>query len=60
MGLSCSDYPFRLKYEDDVSAIGRIEERLHSLLSDTRSIIVPPGSKWILKGCDVGYITILY
>ncbi len=55
--LSCSDNPFRLKYEDDVSTImtflGRIEERLHSLLSDTRSIIVPPVNKWILKGCDV-------
>jgi len=55
--LSCSDNPFRIKYEDDVSAImtflGRLEERLHDLLSDTRSIIVPPVSKWILKGCDV-------
>ncbi len=33
--------------------LGRIEERLHDLLSDTRSIIIPPVSKWILKGCDV-------
>ncbi len=58
--LSYSDNPFRLKYEDDVSAIGMIEERLHSLLSDTMSIIVPPVSKWILKGFDVDDTTNLY
>lgn len=55
--LKCSDNPFRLKFEDDVSAImtflGRMEERLHNLLSDRRGIIVPPVNKWILKNCDV-------
>lgn len=33
--------------------LGRIGKRLHDLLADTRSIIVPPVSKWILKGCDI-------
>ncbi len=55
--LQCSDNPFRLKFEDDVSTImtflGRIEERLHNLLSDRRGIIVSPVNKWILKNCDV-------
>ena len=55
--LKCSDNPFRLKFEDDVSTImtflGRIEERLHDLLSDRRGIIVSQVNKWILKGCDV-------
>ncbi len=55
--ISCSDNPFRLQYEDDVSTImtflGRVEERLHYLLSDARGIIVPPVNKWVLTGCDV-------
>lgn len=41
--------PFRLQYEDDVSAtmtfLGRIEERLHDLLVDKRIITVPQVSK---------------
>lgn len=55
--LSCSENPFRLKFEDDISTImtflGRIEERLRNLLSDRRSIIASPVNKWILKNCDV-------
>ena len=51
--VSCSDNPLRLKFENDVSTIGRIEERLDYLLSDRWSVIVSPVNKWILKGCDV-------
>jgi hypothetical protein len=55
--LKCSNNPFQLKFEDDVSTImtslGRIEERLHNLLSDRKGIIVPPVNKWVSKNCDV-------
>ena len=33
--------------------LGRLEQRLYDILSDTRRIIVPPVNKWILKACDV-------
>jgi len=58
--LSCSDNPFRLQYEDDISKkmifLGRVEEQLHSLLNDTMGIIVPPVGMGIWKGCDVNKI----
>jgi hypothetical protein len=47
-------------YEDNVCAIGRIDERLHDFMDDTRSIIVLPVSKWLLKDCDVEDTTIFY
>ena len=55
--VKCSENPFRIHEEEDISIImaflGRVEQRLHDILSDTRGIIVPPVSKWILTGCDV-------
>jgi hypothetical protein len=55
--ISCSDNTFRLYEEQDVSDIliflGRVEENLCNLFSDTMDMIVPPVKKWILKGCDV-------
>jgi hypothetical protein len=54
---SCSDNPFRLQYEEDITTImvflGRVEERLRMLFSDTRDEIVQPVNRWILKACDV-------
>ena len=56
--VSCSEQPFRLQYEQDVSDIlfflGRVEERIRLLLSDVRDSVVPPLRRWILKACDVG------
>ncbi len=55
--ISCSDYPFRLYDEQDISKIitflGRVEDRLKTLLSDTRDKVVPSVLEWILKACDV-------
>jgi hypothetical protein len=55
--VSCSMNPFRLYDEQDVSDIliflGRVEENLCNLFSDTRDMIIPSVKKWILKGCDV-------
>ena len=55
--ISCSDHPFRLYEEQDISQIiiflGRIEDRLKNLLSDNRDKVVPPVMTWILKACDV-------
>jgi hypothetical protein len=56
--VSCSEQPFRLQYEQDVSDIlfflGRVEERIRLLLSDVRDSVVPPLRSWVLKACDVG------
>ena len=55
--ITCTDNPFRLFHEEDISNImiflGRVEDRLRHILSDTRDKIVKPLSEWILKGCDV-------
>ncbi len=55
--VSCSQHPFRLYEEQDVSDslifLGRVSDRLHNLFSDTRGSIIPPVKKWVLKGCDV-------
>jgi hypothetical protein len=55
--VSCSDNPFRLQHEEDITAImvflGRVEERLRLLFADTRDEIVRPVNKWVLKSCDV-------
>jgi hypothetical protein len=55
--VSCSQNPFRPYDKQDVSDIriflGRVSDRLHSLFSDTRDMIVPAVKKWILKGYDV-------
>ncbi len=55
--ISCSNNPFRLQCEEDITAImvylGRVEDRLRLLFADTRDEIVQPVNKWILKACDV-------
>ncbi len=55
--LVCSEKPFRLCYEEDISNMmtfmGRVEDRLRHLFNDTRDQIILPVSKWILKECDV-------
>ncbi len=55
--IKCSENPFRIHEEEDISIImaflGRVEQRLHNIISYTRGIIVPPVNKWILTGCDV-------
>ncbi len=54
---SCSENPFRLYDESDIAKImvflGRVEDRLRYLFSDTRDEIVPSVIDWILKECDV-------
>ena len=55
--IKCSENPFRIHEEEDISIImvflGRIYEILRSILSYTRDEILPPVNKWILTGCDV-------
>jgi len=55
--VSCSENPFRLYEEQDISKImlflGRVEDRLKILLSDNRDKVVPSVMDWILKCCDV-------
>ena len=55
--VSCSDNPFRLYNEEDISKIitylGRVEDRLKALFSDTTNAIVPSSLEWVLVGCDV-------
>jgi hypothetical protein len=55
--ILCSEHPFPLSTDQDVSDIliflGRVQENLSSLFSDTRGIIVQPVRSWILKECDV-------
>ena len=55
--ISCSGKPFRLVEEDDIfdinAYLGKVEDRLKNLLSDTRNMIVPSASNWILVGCDI-------
>jgi hypothetical protein len=55
--ISCSDNPFRLYNEQDVSDIlfylGRVEDSLRFAFSDKRECIVSPVKRWILKCCDV-------
>ncbi len=51
--ITCTNNPFRLFYEEDISTImvflGRVEDRLRHILSYTRDQIVKPPSEWILK-----------
>jgi hypothetical protein len=55
--VSCSYQPFRLYNDQDVSDIliflGRIEQKLKSVLRDNRDTVTASVNKWILKGCDV-------
>ncbi len=55
--VSCSYQPFRLFDDQDVSSIlfflGRVEEKLKTVLRDNRDTVTAPVNRWILKGCDV-------
>src|SRR5215831_7962299 len=55
--VACSNNPFRLEDESDVSIIyaflGQIRDRLLYLMTDPHERIVPPIMKWILTGCDI-------
>jgi hypothetical protein len=55
--VTCSDNPFRLHDEQDISNImvflGRVEDRLRRILADTRDEVVQPVRNWILTGCDI-------
>jgi hypothetical protein len=55
--IICSEHPFRLYIQQDVSDIlafiGRVQEIISSLFSDTGGSIVKPARTWILKEYDV-------
>jgi hypothetical protein len=55
--VACSNYPFKLEDESDVSIIyaflGQVRDRLLYLVTDPHERIVPPIIKWILTGCDI-------
>jgi hypothetical protein len=55
--ITCTNNPFRLFHEIGISKImtfmGRVEDRLRCILSDTRDQIVKLPSEWMLRGCDV-------
>jgi hypothetical protein len=55
--VSCSYQPFRLFNDQDISDIliflGRIEQKLKSVLRDNRDTVTAPVNRWILKGYDV-------
>jgi hypothetical protein len=54
--VACSNYPFKLEDESDVSIIyaflGQVRDRLLYLMTDPHERIVPSIMKWILTGCD--------
>ena len=55
--IACSNSPFKLEDESDVSIIyaflGQVRDRLLYLMTDLHERIVPPIMKWILTGCDI-------
>ena len=55
--IACSNSPFKLEDESDVSIIygflGQVRDRLLYLMTDPHERIVPPIMKWILTGCDI-------
>ncbi len=55
--IVCSDNPFRLYNEEDItyiiSFLGMVEDRLRRLFISREPNILPPASRWILKCCDV-------
>ena len=55
--VACSNYPFKLEDESDVSILyaflGQVRDRLLYLMTDPHERIVPPIMKWILTGCDI-------
>jgi hypothetical protein len=55
--IACSDNPFKLETDNDVSSLfvffGQVRDRLLYLLSDVREKIVPDVMEWSLIQCDV-------
>ncbi len=55
--IGCSESPFRISEDQDVSEIlfflGRVEDRLKWIVSDTKDHAIPPLRRWVLKSCDV-------
>jgi hypothetical protein len=55
--ITCSDRPFKLETDNDVSSLfaffGQVRDRLLYLLSDVREKIVPDVMEWCLIQCDV-------
>ncbi len=58
--ISCSDNPFQLYEEQDISVImiflGRVEDWLKTPLSDNKDKVVPSVMMWILKACDANKV----
>jgi hypothetical protein len=55
--IACSDRPFKLEADNDVSSLfaflGQVRDRLLHLLSDVRERMVPEVMEWSLIQCDV-------
>ena len=55
--ISCSNTPFKLEVEEDVSSffafLGQVKDRLVHFLSDFSESAIPPIMDWILVQCDL-------
>ena len=55
--ISCTNTPFKLAVEEDVSSffsfIGQVKDRLVHFLNDSSESAIPPIMDWILVQCDI-------
>ena len=55
--ISCSNTPFKLEVEEDVSSffsfLGQVKDRLVYFLSDFSESAIPPIMDWMLVQCDL-------
>ena len=55
--ISCSNTPFKLEVEEDVSSffafLGQVKDRLIHFLNDFSESAIPPIMDWILVQCDL-------
>ena len=55
--ISCSNIPFKLEVEEDVSSffafLGQVKDRLIHFLNDFSESAIPPIMDWILVQCDL-------
>ena len=55
--ISCSNTPFKLEVEEDVSSffafLGQVKDRLIQFLNDFSESAIPPIMDWILVQCDL-------
>ena len=55
--ISCSNTPFKLEVEEDVSSffafLGQVKDRLIYFLNDFSESAIPPIMDWILVQCDL-------